>query len=96
MSGVFSKSFRTDLSLDRILAELRLHAGLVEWQIRDSEYDGRYIRGQWGETGIRIVDYGASMSCEIYLADAAAREQIARYVMDTVLPALGARDTCDG
>jgi hypothetical protein len=88
VSAVVSRSFQTDLTIDQILAALRSGAPAVQWQIRDSEYDGRYINGRWGATRLRIVDYGEYWSCEIYFSgeSSPAEQDVTSYVDQTVLP----------
>lgn len=53
MDNVVSKTFDSPLTLDRMLATLTAKISGVEWEIRESEYDGRYIKGVTSE-GVKI------------------------------------------
>lgn len=53
MDNVVSKTFDSPLTLDQMLAELTARIAGVEWGVRDSEYDGRYIKGLTKE-GVKI------------------------------------------
>lgn len=93
MKGVLSRSFRTEMSLEQMLAALQEKAAEMDWQIRESEYEGRYLSGRRGEDRIRLLDYGERKECEIYFS--ASREGARQYVNGTVLPAIGAHDIAD-
>ncbi len=53
MDNVVSKTFDSTLTIDRMLATLTAKVGGVEWDIRESEYDDRYIKGVTSE-GVKI------------------------------------------
>ena len=44
MDNVVSKTFDSTLTIDRMLATLTAKVGGVEWDIREIEYDDRYIK----------------------------------------------------
>jgi hypothetical protein len=71
-----------------MLPALREQAPEVEWQIRESEYDGRYISGHRGAWRFRIVDYGERKECEAWYSGES--EPVERYVEEKILPAVAA------
>lgn len=67
MDNVVSKTFASPLTLDQMLAELTARIAGVEWGVRDSEYDGRYIKGLTKEgVKIRILEEEPRFSVEVY------------------------------
>lgn len=67
MDNVVSKTFDSPLTLDQMLAELTARIAGVEWGVRDSEYDGRYIKGLTKEgVKIRILEEAPKFSVEVY------------------------------
>jgi len=67
MLDVVSKVFESPLSLDQMLAELTARVGGVKWQIRESEQEGRYLKGLTSEdVKLRILKEGSKFSIEVH------------------------------
>jgi len=67
MDNVVSKTFDTALTLDQMLALLTAKVTGVEWSIRESDSDGRYIKGLTKEgVKLRILTEGTKFSAEVY------------------------------
>jgi hypothetical protein len=67
MDNIVSKTFDSPLTLDQMLAALEARIAGVEWGVRDSEYDGRYIKGLTKEgVKIRILSEEPKFSVEVY------------------------------
>lgn len=67
VDNVVSRTFDSALTLDQMLAELTARIAGVEWGVRESEHDGRYIKGLTKEgVKIRIVDEDPKFSVEVY------------------------------
>lgn len=67
MDNVFSKTFDSTLTLDQMLALLSAKVTGVEWGIRESEHEGRYVKGLTTEgVKIRILSEGTRFSAEVY------------------------------
>lgn len=67
MDNVVSKTFDSPLTLDQMLAELVARIAGVEWGVRESEYDGRYIKGLTKEgVRLRILEEEPRFSVEVY------------------------------
>lgn len=67
MDNVVSKSFDSPLTLDQMLAVLSARIGGVEWSIRESDVDDRYIKGMTSEgVKIRILHEDPKFSVEAY------------------------------
>jgi hypothetical protein len=68
MKDIVAKRFNSSLNIDEMLAALKAGAGDVgAWQIRESEYDDRYIRGTTSlGAKVRIIDYADYFEAEIY------------------------------
>lgn len=69
MENVVSKVFNSPLSLDRMLARLDARVGGVEWGIRESDAEGRYVKGLTSEgVKLRIVEEGppGEYAVEVY------------------------------
>src|SRR5689334_10796877 len=69
MENVVSKTFDSPLSLDQMLAQLGDRIGGVEWGIRESDHDDRYIKGMTGEgVKLRILSEGGpgKFAVEVY------------------------------
>lgn len=59
MENVVSKVFDSPLSLDQMRAELSARVGGVAWGIRESEAEGRYVKGLTSEgVKLRILKEG--------------------------------------
>jgi len=67
MDNVVSKTFNSPLTLDRMLAELTARISGVEWGIRESESEGRYVKGMTKEgVKIRILQEEPRFAVEVY------------------------------
>lgn len=67
MDNVVSKTFDSPLTLDQMLAELTARVAGVEWGIRESEADDRYIKGLTKEgVKIRLLYEDPKFSVEVY------------------------------
>lgn len=67
MDNVVSKTFDSPLTLDQMLAELTARILGIEWGVRESEHEGRYIRGMTKEgVKIRILAEEPRFSVEVY------------------------------
>ncbi|MFO0593394.1 MAG: hypothetical protein U0441_37980 [Polyangiaceae bacterium] len=67
MENVVSKSFDSPLTLDQMLAALSARVGGVEWGIRESDVDDRYIKGVTSEeVKIRVLFEDPKFSVEVY------------------------------
>lgn len=67
MDNVVSKIFDSDLTLDQMFASLTARVQGVEWTIRESENEGRYIKGVTSEdVKIRVLFDDPKFSVEVY------------------------------
>jgi hypothetical protein len=69
MENVVSRTFDSPLGLDQMLAQLDARIGGIEWTIRESEHDGRYIKGLTSEgVKLRILQEGPGekFTIEVY------------------------------
>lgn len=68
MDNVAAWSFDSKLTLDQMLAALTARVTGVEWGIRESDSDGRYVKGMTREgVKIRILEEeGTKFSVEVY------------------------------
>ncbi|MEZ4293741.1 MAG: hypothetical protein R3B70_02105 [Polyangiaceae bacterium] len=69
MENIVCKTFDSPLSLDQMLAALTAKIEGVDWGIRESDYDDRYLKGTTKEAVKRRVLTGESpgkFSIEVY------------------------------
>jgi hypothetical protein len=76
MENIVSRTFDSPLTLDQMLAQLGARVGGVEWTVRESEHDDRYIKGLTSEgVKLRILQEGPAgkFTVEVYfpLSDSA-------------------------
>ncbi len=67
MENIVSKVFDSPLTLDQMLARLGARVGGIEWGIRESDTDDRYLKGLTGEgVKLRILKEGGKFAVEVY------------------------------
>lgn len=72
MDNVVSKTFDSPLTLDQMLAQLNARISGVEWGIRESDADDRYVKGLTKEgVKLRILSEEPRFSVEVYFPVAA-------------------------